>query len=169
MIQFTQLLGSSDNIRYGVLASSKKRLLEIVSEMVEVNLDEPYEENQQVYRTLDALCDREKIGVTALGGGIAMPHTKIAANKKMCAVFLQLVNPIDYGAYDNQEVDLVFALFIPENQCDIYAPLLPQIAHYLSQKSLLKQLRNAETQDELWCVFQQLDHTIVNQSEHEDE
>lgn len=150
MMKFTHLL-TLDNIRQGVMSSSKKRTLEILSEMVAVQTGD------DAQRYFEALCDREKVGCTALGGGIALPHAKFAAGDQPIAVFLQLANPIDYKSADNREVDLLFALFIPENLCSSCKSILPEIAKKLSHKTLLKQLRAAHSKEEIWDIFLKLD------------
>ncbi|SMB88332.1 PTS IIA-like nitrogen-regulatory protein PtsN [Pasteurella testudinis DSM 23072] len=149
-MKFTHLL-SPDNIRQGVMVSSKKRVLEILSEIVSAQTGE---ETQICF---EHLCEREKVGCTALGGGIALPHARLAGGDKPIAVFLQLANPIDYKAPDNREVDLLFALFIPQNLCGNCKPLLPEIAQKLNNKTLTKQLRAAKSQEEIWDIFAKLD------------
>ncbi|KGQ69928.1 hypothetical protein OA57_09900 [Chelonobacter oris] len=149
-MKFTHLL-TSDNIRQGVMASSKKRVLEILSEIVTAQTGG---ETQICFETL---CEREKVGCTALGNGLALPHAKLPEGSKPIAIFLQLVNPIDYKALDNRAVDLVFALFIPENLCANCKPLLPEIAKKLNNKTLIKQLRAAQSEEEIWNIFAKLD------------
>lgn len=149
-MKLTQLL-TLDNIRQGVMSSSKKRTLEILSEIVAAQTGG----DSQVY--FETLCEREKVGCTALGGGIALPHAKLGEGDQPIAVFLQLANPIDYKAADNREVDLLFALFIPEGLCNSCKPLLPEIAKKLGNKTVVKQLRAAHNKEEIWDVFVRLD------------
>lgn len=149
-MKLTQLL-SLDNIRQGLMASSKKRVLEILSEMVSAQT------GADPRTCFEHLCEREKVGCTALGGGIALPHAKLAEGSQPTAVFLQLTNPIDYKAPDNREVDLLFALFIPENLCGDCKSLLPEIAKKLNNKTIVKQLRAAHSKEEIWDIFSRLD------------
>ncbi|MBE2898063.1 PTS sugar transporter subunit IIA [Pasteurellaceae bacterium 20609_3] len=151
-MQLTQLL-SPQTVRQGVLASSKKRLMEIVCDIFATQQDKA----QEKYPLLEALCDREKVGCTALGAGIALPHIKTEHVEAPTGIFLQLANGINYDAGDNKEVDLIFALFLPAENAQAYAPLLPEIAQKLTQKTLAKQLRNATSDDELWHIFDNLD------------
>ncbi|MGR6982039.1 PTS IIA-like nitrogen regulatory protein PtsN [Testudinibacter sp. P27/CKL/0425] len=149
-MKLTHLL-SLDNIRQGLMASSKKRVLEILSEIVSTQTD------AKPRACFEHLCEREKVGCTALGGGIALPHAKLAEGNQPIAVFLQLANPIDYKAADNREVDLLFALFIPENLCSDCKLMLPEIAKKLSNKTIVKQLRAAHSKEEIWDIFSKLD------------
>ncbi|MBE2895002.1 PTS sugar transporter subunit IIA [Spirabiliibacterium falconis] len=162
-MQFTQLL-SPQTVRQGVLASSKKRLMEIVCDIFASQQDKA----QEKYPLLEALCEREKVGCTALGAGIALPHIKIEHLSAPQGVFLQLANGINYAANDNKDVDLIFALFLPEENAHHYAPLLPEIAKQLCQKTIAKQLRSATSDDELWHIFENLDHHLAT-SENYDE
>ena len=127
-MKFTHLL-TLDNIRQGVMASSKKRILEILSEILTAQTGD----DTQV--CFESLCEREKIGCTALGNGIALPHARLPHGHKPIAIFLQLANPIEYKAPDNREVDLLLALFIPADLCSKCGSLLPEIAKKLSNKN----------------------------------
>ncbi|MBE2896671.1 PTS transporter subunit EIIA [Pasteurellaceae bacterium HPA106] len=151
-MQFTQLL-SQKTVRQGVLASSKKRLMEIICDIFATQQNKA----QEKYPLLETLCEREKVGCTALGAGIALPHIKTEHVNKPTGIFLQLANGINYNASDNKEVDLILALFLPAENAQEYAPLLPEIAQKLTQKTLAKQLRNATCDDELWHIFENFD------------
>lgn len=149
-MKFTHLL-TLDNIRQGVMASSKKRILEILSEILTAQTGD----DTQV--CFESLCEREKIGCTALGNGVALPHARLPHGHKPIAIFLQLANPIEYKAPDNREVDLLLALFIPADLCSKCGSLLPEIAKKLSNKTLTKQLRAAKSREEIWDIFSKLD------------
>ena len=118
----------------------------------------------------DALLKREKLGCTALNNGVAMPHAKLAnactqSLEKPIAVFLKLEQPVDYEAQDRKEVDLIYAILFPEQSCHHYKAYLPKIAEKLSDKNIIKQIRTAETEEDIWQLFCYLD----NQEEQAEE
>lgn len=156
-MKITELL-SPENIRQGVSFSSKKRLFESIAHFVEEQIFA--EQGEQA--CFECLFEREKLGNSGLGNGIAMPKAKIpvTVSDKAIAVFMQLDNPIDYDAFDGKPVDLIFALLIPENQCETYIPVLASLIEKLTDKNVLKQLRSAKNADEIWQVFE-----IIDQSE----
>ena len=150
-MNITELL-SPENIRQGVSFSSKKRLFESIAHFVIEQVND--EKGEQV--CLECLFEREKLGNSGLGNGIAMPKAKIpvALSDKAIAVFMQLDTPIDYDSSDGKFVDLVFAVLVPENQCATYTPILSFLTERLTDKNLLKQLRSAKSAEEIWQVFE---------------
>ena len=150
-MNITELL-SPENIRQGVSFSSKKRLFESIAHFAIEQVND--EKGEQV--CLECLFEREKLGNSGLGNGIAMPKAKIPVtlSDKAIAVFMQLDTPIDYDSSDGKFVDLVFAVLIPENQCATYTPILSFLTERLTDKNLLKQLRSAKSAEEIWQVFE---------------
>lgn len=150
-MNITELL-SPENIRQGVSFSSKKRLFESIAHFVIEQVND--EKGEQV--CLECLFEREKLGNSGLGNGIAMPKAKIPVTllDKAIAVFMQLDTPIDYDSSDGKFVDLVFAVLVPENQCVTYMPILSFLTERLTDKNLLKQLRSAKSAEEIWQVFE---------------
>ncbi|PHM27426.1 PTS IIA-like nitrogen regulatory protein PtsN [Xenorhabdus budapestensis] len=140
---------SSECTRNNVLCSSKKRALEIISELASKQLNLP--ENA----VFEAILSREKVGTTGIGNGIAIPHGKLeteCANNAV-GVFLHLEQPITFDAIDNQPVDLLFALLVPSNQCQIHLHSLSLIAKRLSDKNLCRRLRSAQSDEELYKII----------------
>lgn len=150
-MNITELL-SPENIRQGVSFSSKKRLFESIAHFVIEQVND--EKGEQV--CLECLFEREKLGNSGLGNGIAMPKAKIPVtlSDKAIAVFMQLDTPIDYDSSDGKFVDLVFAVLVPENQCATYTPILSFLTERLTDKNLLKLLRSAKSAEEIWQVFE---------------
>ncbi|WP_288062128.1 PTS IIA-like nitrogen regulatory protein PtsN [Rodentibacter caecimuris] len=146
-----------ENIRQGVCFSSKKRLFESIAHFIVEQLHG--EKGEQA--CFECLFEREKLGNSGLGNGVAMPKAKLPAKAtdKALAVFLQLETPIDYDAQDGKPIDLVFAVLVPENQCQTYIPVLSDLTEKLIDKNFLKQLRSAKSADEIWQVFEISDQT----------
>lgn len=98
---------SPESIRLTNKVTSKKRLFQDLGETaaaacgLDMNL------------AVEALMERESLGPTGVGHGIALPHARIPGLENVCAVFLKLDNPLDFDSVDRQPVDLVFALFAP--------------------------------------------------------
>ncbi|AKO45076.1 PTS sugar transporter subunit IIA [[Haemophilus] ducreyi] len=170
MMKLTEFL-TKENIRQGVIVSSKKRALELIGKIVADSLnntpDGSTAENICAIECFSHLFKREKLGSTSINGGIALPHAKLPASTDSMltsttpiSVFLQLENGIDYEASDNKEVDLIYAIMLPSDCCDKYKDDLPALAEKLSDKSLAKQLRAATSSEEIWQYLEYADHQI---------
>ncbi|MGY5452059.1 PTS IIA-like nitrogen regulatory protein PtsN [Agarivorans sp. MS3-6] len=130
-----------------VQCSSKKRALELISELVAKQLD------TSAQTIFESLLNREKMGSTGIGQGIAIPHGRIDNQHQATAVFLRCDPAISFDAIDNKPVDLVFALLVPEDQCKQHLNTLSQVAEKLNDKLVCKQLRNAQSDDELYDIM----------------
>ncbi|MDU8924014.1 PTS sugar transporter subunit IIA [Pasteurellaceae bacterium LIM206] len=170
-MKFTEIL-TPDNIRQGIVCSSKKRLLEIIADLAvqQIHQDVDLNSLQAVneLQCFENLCSREKLGCTALSNGVAMPRAKLPIESdKVFAVFLQLGTPLNYDSPDKREVDLVFAVFIPENICPTYAQTLQQLSARFADKNFCKQLRAAQSEQEIWQLFEYADNYLANESDNE--
>ena len=145
-MQLSSIL-SLDCTKSAVLCSSKKRAFEIISEIAAKKL----EQNSQ--KLFEALLTREKMGSTGIGSGIAIPHGRIQGSNQAVGVFLQCEEPIEYGAIDNQPVDLIFALLVPEELCQQHISTLAHIAEQLQNKQKCRQLRHAESDQALYDLI----------------
>ncbi|AGH81897.1 putative PTS IIA-like nitrogen-regulatory protein PtsN [Psychromonas sp. CNPT3] len=128
---------TEDSVFSQVNCNSKKSALEkiSISAAKTLNLD-----HQVLFNELIA---REKIGSTAVGSGVAIPHIKISSDLPATGVFLQCQKGIDYDASDGKSVDILFAIFVPEDRCQEYLSALATISEKLLDKTLLRQLRSA--------------------------
>lgn len=161
MTKFTALL-TPDNIRQGVISSSKKAVLELAGRLL---AEQAQLENLDEVDCFTGLFNREKLGCTAIGNGVAMPRARLSQGDKPICVFLQLESPIDYEAADNREVDLIFAILVPEGICETYTPILAELSEKLKDKALDKQLRAAQSAEEIWRVFESIDKNNEQQLE----
>ncbi|MEI8631624.1 PTS IIA-like nitrogen regulatory protein PtsN [Vibrio sp. PP-XX7] len=139
---------SLDCTKSAVQCSSKKRALEIISEIAAeytgLNSTEIFE----------SMLTREKMGSTGIGNGIAIPHARmISDEEKAVAILVQFQEPIDFDAIDNRPVDLLFALLVPEAQCKEHLKTLAKMAERLNDKQTLKQLRKAQNNQELYDIM----------------
>lgn len=131
-----------------VRISSKKRLFELISTTLASK--NPELDSREIF---ESICVRENLGSTALGNGIAMPHGRISGTDDVQALFLQLIKPLPFDADDNQPVDLVFALTVPETCSEDHKKLLSDIVERFSDPELLEQLRMAEDVNEIWQLL----------------
>jgi PTS system nitrogen regulatory IIA component len=123
--------------------SSKKRLFEHVGQLF-MNSN-----GVAAPEVFDSLFSREKLGSTALGYGIAIPHGRIKHLKETACAFIRLKTPIDFDAPDSQPVDLVFVLLAPAAATDIHLQILGELAAMFSDENFRKQLRAAPNNLEL--------------------
>lgn len=127
--------------------SSKKKIIEKISEVMAESIDCPV---QDIYESLFA---REKLGTTALGHGIAIPHGRVEACKEATAVLILLDEPVDYDAPDGQPVDIVFSILVPEQADSEQLRCLAEIAKVLSEPAIVSQIRHAHCGDALYEIL----------------
>jgi len=135
---------NKDSVFCQTTCTSKKGALEKISLIAAETL------NLDAQELFESLIAREKIGSTGVGSGIAIPHIKISSDLPATAVFLQCESGIDYDSYDGNKVDILFAIFVPEDLCKEYLSALSEISQKLLDKQFLRQLRAAQNNEELF-------------------
>jgi len=137
-----------DCTRSGVHCQSKKRALEIISELAAKQLNLPHQ------TLFEAILTRERMGSTGIGNGIAIPHGKLEEDTlRAVGVFISLDQPIAFDAVDNQPVDLLFALLVPADQCKTHLHTLSLVAKRLADKTVCRRLRAAQSDEELYAII----------------
>lgn len=116
-------------------ASSKKRLFQEIGDVA----GSAYNLNPQA--TVEALLDRESLGPTGVGHGVALPHARMPGIDSVVGAFLYMDKPIDFGAVDRQPVDLAFALFAPEDGGVEHLKALALVSRTLRDASMCAKLR----------------------------
>ena len=124
-----------DAVRVIGRISSKKRLLQELGETA-----------AECYglcpkESVEALQDREVIGPTGVGSGVALPHARIGKLDHVVGVFFRLDNPIDFNAVDRQPVDLVFALFAPREEGVEHLKALAVVSRAMRNQGICAKLR----------------------------
>ena len=104
---------------------------------------------------LDAVVQREKLGSTGMGKGIAIPHARIKDCPRVVAIFAQLNQPIDFDAVDGQPVDLVCMLLSPEGAGSDHLQALAAISRVLRDSATCDRLRGATSADALLALLTQ--------------
>lgn len=102
---------------------------------------------------LDVLMQRERLGSTAIGSGIAIPHGKLPKLDRLFGLFARLDRPIDFEALDGQPVDLIFLLLAPENAGADHLKALARIARLLRDADMTRLLRDSSDREALYAVL----------------
>ena len=101
----------------------------------------------------ETLLQREKLGSTGLGQGIAIPHGKLAGIDRVHAVFARLGQPVDFEAVDGQPVDLVFMLLAPEAAGADHLKALATISRLMRDQGLVQKLRGTDNREGLYAIL----------------
>ena len=144
---------SPERIRFDVHSSSKKRLLEMISEELARNSGKLSQ--RQIF---ESLCARERLGSTGLGKGVAIPHGRVKGSDTVEASFIRLKKPLPFDAVDGEPVDLLFAMTVPEQCNEDHLKLLAQVAELFSDPELLSSLREADNSGALLQLLSSTEH-----------
>jgi nitrogen PTS system EIIA component len=104
-------------------------------------------------RIYEVLVERERLGSTGLGMGIAIPHGKLTDLSRLHGLFARLERPIDFGAIDDRPVDLIFVLLAPEAAGADHLKALARISRLLRNASVCDKLRGSEKADALYALL----------------
>jgi PTS system nitrogen regulatory IIA component len=102
---------------------------------------------------VDRLNERERLGTTGFGGGVAIPHGRIEGLDGIRAAFVRLEKPIDYGAIDDLPIDLAFMLLSPADAGADHLKALAQVSRRLRDRTFVANLRGAVTPDAIYALF----------------
>lgn len=102
---------------------------------------------------LEVLTQRERLGSTGIGNGIAIPHGKLASLDRLFGMFARLERPIDFEALDGQPVDLMFLLLAPEAAGADHLKALARVARLLRDPEIAKKLRESRDAEALYAVL----------------
>lgn len=140
-----------------VEAASKKRVLEQLGQRLAESVPDLTQD-----LVFDALLERERLGSTGLGKGIALPHARMPQISKATGAFIKLPEGVDFDALDGGPVDLAFAMLVPEEATDEHLQLLSKLASMFSDNGFCDALRKAETDQELFLLIQQRESAIAS-------
>ncbi len=138
---------SKEAVLNNVQASSKRELVQILSNKI-ANLSGV---DERV--VFDAVWERENLGSTGYGDGVAFPHARIEGLKKVSALFARLDEPVDFDSLDGKPVDLVFLLISPENSGADHLTALATLSRVLKTEGSCASLRKARSVDELYATL----------------
>ena len=126
---------------------SKKALFQALGGLAERTLDLTAKE------VVERLQERERLGTTGFGGGVAIPHGRMEGLTGIRAAFVRLQKPIDYGAIDDMPVDLVFMMLSPVDAGVDHLKALAQVSRRLRDRAFVAKLRGAISPDALYALF----------------
>jgi PTS system nitrogen regulatory IIA component len=101
----------------------------------------------------DTLLERERLGTTGVGDGVAIPHGKLANLPRLFGLFARLERPIDFEAIDEQPVDLIFLLLAPGGAGADHLKALARVSRLLRDRSMREKLRGSETPEALYALL----------------
>ena len=128
-----------------VAVGSKKKALEVASE----TLAQQYPE-LDAGQIFDALVARERLGSTALGEGVALPHCRSPLCQQPVAAVMLLEQAVDFDASDRQPVDIIFALVVPEEANDLHLQILSTLATAFNQPEYRARVRATDSDQALF-------------------
>ncbi|HEY5225752.1 MAG TPA: PTS IIA-like nitrogen regulatory protein PtsN [Methylovirgula sp.] len=147
-MRFTDLL-QPEAVLASLRVNSKKQLLQELSERA------AHISHLPARQIFDAVLQRERLGSTGIGNGIAIPHAKLAKCPSIIGIFARLEKPVDFDAIDANPVDLVFLLVAPESAGADHLKALARIARVLRDPGIVAKLRAIGDPAALYAVLTQ--------------
>jgi PTS system nitrogen regulatory IIA component len=126
--------------------SKKQALTELAAKAAELS-------GQNERTVLEILQQREKLGSTGVGNGVAIPHGKLPKLNKLFGLFARLDRPVDFEALDGQAVDLIFLLLAPEHAGADHLKALARVARLLRDPDVARKLRDSRDAEALYAVL----------------
>jgi PTS system nitrogen regulatory IIA component len=146
MVDLSDLL-RPEAVSTGVAAVSRKALLQQLGSLAGALL------SVDPRAVTEALAERERLGSTGFGGGVALPHARLPQLQTPVGLFARLSQPIEFDAVDGVPVDLVFALFSPSPGGADHLKALARISRRMRDRPFLAKLRGAGSPDALYALF----------------
>ena len=145
-MQIADLL-SPEGVFAALKVQGKKQLIQELAARAAPLVHVP---ERRVYETLN---ERERLGTTGVGQGIAIPHGRLVDLEKIVGVFARLETPIEYDAVDKQPIDLVFMLLAPEGAGADHLKALARVSRLLRNQSACEKLRAAKSAEALYAIL----------------
>ena len=150
-MEFSNLL-KPEAIRVFSSVSSKKRLLHDLAGIAEICYKTDYS------TTVEALIDRETLGPTGVGAGIALPHARLDKLDHVVGAFILLESPVEFEAIDKQPVDIVFSLFAPKTAGVEHLKALALVSRTLREQHIVAKLRSNPDPATLYTILTEPDN-----------
>lgn len=138
---------SRESILLDVEVNSSKQVLQRAAAYAAKRLDESERD------IFDALIERERLGSTGVGGGVSIPHARMAHLDKMYGLFIRTAEPIDFDAIDGKPVDLLFVLLAPEHSGAEHLRALARISRLLRDGGNLAVLRESTSSEKVYQLL----------------
>lgn len=134
-----------DRTIYMVTVKSKKKALELIADTIAESVP-----TLSAHDVFDKLIDRERLGSTSIGHGVAIPHARLDSLESPIGCFLSLKEGIDFDAGDHPHVNMMFTLVVPTEAVIGHIELLSTVAYIFSQESFRKELKQSTSKEALY-------------------
>lgn len=136
-----------DSVRPALAAGNKRQLLQTLGQIAGQRL------GFDPAAIVDSIVERERLGSTGFGGGVAIPHGKVPGLQRVYALMVRLAEPVDYKAIDGGPVDLVFLLLSPPDSGAQHLKALAAVSRAVRSGDIVEKLRGARSRDALVAVL----------------
>lgn len=145
---------NSNNILCHVQCQSRKRALQLAAASIAENDND--QDGLVADEVFAGLLERERLGSTGLGFGVAIPHCRMPC-QSIHATFMSLAAPVDYEALDEAGVDLLFVLVVPNSETHAHLDLLAELATVFNSAEHRSELRKCDNSDAIMRYFERID------------
>jgi PTS system nitrogen regulatory IIA component len=145
-MEIADLLGPEQVVAHLRATSKKQALQDLARRAAQTS-------GQNERAIFDVLMERERLGTTGVGNGIAIPHGKLSTLDRLHGLFARLDHPIDFDAIDERPVDLIFLLLAPESAGADHLKALARVSRLLRDKTACEKLRGTEDQEALYALL----------------
>jgi PTS system nitrogen regulatory IIA component len=145
-MQIDDLIGSNGVIANMRVTSKKQALQELAKRAAEIT-------GQPERAIFEVLIERERLGTTGVGNGIAIPHGKLPGLDRLYALFARLETPVDFDSIDEQPVDLICVLLAPETAGADHLKALARVSRLLRDRATCEKLRGTDSADALHALL----------------
>ncbi len=146
MDDFSDIL-PTEAVFHNLTAASKKALFQSLAGLAERQF------GLDARHVAERLGERERLGSTGFGGGVAIPHGKVDGLDRVVGLFAKLTQPIEFAAIDDMPVDLVFLLLSPPEAGAEHLKALARVSRRLRDRAFVAKLRGAGSADALYALF----------------
>ena len=137
-------------VKVPLLATTKK---DVIAELLSVFADDDVLDSFD--QALQAVLDREAVRTTGIGSGLALPHGKTDAAKRLVMAVGRTAQPVEFGSVDGKPVDIIVLLLSPKSLTGEHIQALARVSRFLSNDSFRKQIRAAEGSDDVYRLLRQ--------------
>ena len=145
-MDIAELISSEDIVPSLRVGSKKQALQELSKRAAELT-------GQPERAIFEVLIQRERLGTTGVGQGIAIPHGKLPELDRLYALFARLETPVDFDAIDEQPVDLICLLLAPETAGADHLKALAQVSRLLRNKAVCEKIRGSDGPDAIYALL----------------
>ncbi len=138
---------SAEGVVASLRVTSKKQALQELSKRAAELTGEP---ERAIF---EVLIERERLGTTGVGNGIAIPHGKLAGLDRLHGLFARLETPVDFDAIDEQPVDLICLLLAPETAGADHLKALARVSRLLRDRTVCEKLRGSDNPDAIYALL----------------